>query len=157
MTDIEPELFAAQNGPMFPERHMPTLRSKIHEVIMQDYKTKSTETKEQFSTGAHRNDAGGKGFPSDIPVQPLLRVAKVFERGADIHGRDNWRKGIPVRRYADSAIRHLLQHVDGQQDEDHAAQCVWNILCMMQTEQWVKEGKLGQELNDMPKGPICQK
>jgi hypothetical protein len=59
----------------------------------------------------------------------LLEVAKHFEEGAKKYGENNWQKGIPVRCYIDSAIRHYLKWLRGDKDEPHDRAFVWNIMC----------------------------
>lgn len=63
----------------------------------------------------------------------LLEVAKHFEDGAVKYGDNNWRKGIPVKFYIDSAIRHYLKFLRGDQDEPHDRAFCWNILCAIWT------------------------
>lgn len=59
----------------------------------------------------------------------LLEVAKHFEEGAKKYGENNWQKGIPVHCYIDSAIRHYLKWLRGDNDEPHDRAFVWNIMC----------------------------
>lgn len=59
----------------------------------------------------------------------LLEVAKHFEEGALKYGENNWQKGIPAYCYIDSAIRHYLKWLRGDDDEPHARAFVWNIMC----------------------------
>jgi hypothetical protein len=59
----------------------------------------------------------------------FLEVAKHFEEGAKKYGDNNWRKGIPVYCYIDSALRHYLKWLRGDDDEPHDRAFVWNILC----------------------------
>ena len=75
----------------------------------------------------------------------LLEVAKHFEEGAKKYGDNNWRKGIPVRCYIDSAIRHYLKYLRGDKDEPHDRAFCWNILCAIWT------CKHMPELNDYAK------
>ncbi|MBQ3021932.1 MAG: hypothetical protein IJD91_01215 [Clostridia bacterium] len=75
----------------------------------------------------------------------LLDVAKHFEEGAKKYGENNWRKGIPVRCYIDSAIRHYLKWLRGDVDEPHDRAFGWNILCAIWT------CKNMPELNDYKK------
>lgn len=63
----------------------------------------------------------------------LLEVAKHFEEGAKKYGERNWEKGIPVRCYIDSAIRHYLKWLRGDEDEPHDRAFCWNILCAIWT------------------------
>jgi hypothetical protein len=59
----------------------------------------------------------------------LLEVAKHFEEGAKKYGENNWQKGIPPSCYIDSAIRHYLKYLRGDDDEPHDRAFVWNIMC----------------------------
>ena len=59
----------------------------------------------------------------------MLDVAKHFENGALKYGEHNWEKGIPISRYIDSALRHLMKDCACETDEDHAAAFVWNCMC----------------------------
>lgn len=75
----------------------------------------------------------------------FLEVAKHFEAGAVKYGENNWQKGIPVKRYIDSAVRHHLKDRRGDNDEPHDLAFVWNIICGI----WTCERK--PELNDYAK------
>lgn len=59
----------------------------------------------------------------------MLDVARHFENGALKYGERNWEKGIPISRYIDSALRHLMKDLAGETDEDHAAAFIWNCMC----------------------------
>ena len=63
----------------------------------------------------------------------LLEVAKQFEDGAVKYGDNNWRKGIPVKFYIDSAVRHYLKFLRGDRDEPHDRAFCWNIMCAIWT------------------------
>ena len=75
----------------------------------------------------------------------FLEVAKHFEEGAKKYGESNWKKGIPVKFYIDSAVRHFLKYIRGDQDEPHDRAFCWNIICAM----WTCKHK--PELNDYGK------
>lgn len=59
----------------------------------------------------------------------MLEVAIHFEDGAKKYGENNWQKGIPVWCYIDSAVRHYLKFLRGDNDERHDRAFVWNLLC----------------------------
>jgi hypothetical protein len=63
----------------------------------------------------------------------LLEVSKHFEEGAKKYGEHNWQKGIPVKCYIDSAIRHYLKWLREDEDEPHDRAFCWNILCAIWT------------------------
>lgn len=74
----------------------------------------------------------------------ILEVAKHFEDGAVKYGDNNWRKGIDLHCYIDSAVRHYLKYRRGDKDEPHDRAFMWNILCAM----WTHEHHPG--LRDIP-------
>lgn len=62
--------------------------------------------------------------------QFLHRLAMLYARGAVKYGDRNYEQGeYPEAwwRARESAFRHLVQWLSGEQDEDHAAAAVWNI------------------------------
>ena len=69
----------------------------------------------------------------------MLDVAKHFENGALKYGERNWEKGIPISRYIDSALRHLMKDLAGETDEDHAAAFIWNCMCAAWTMKHLPE------------------
>lgn len=75
----------------------------------------------------------------------FLEVSKHFEEGAKKYGEYNWQKGIPTHCYIDSAVRHYLKWLRGDDDEPHDRAFVWNILCCM----WTHVNK--PELRDYPR------
>lgn len=67
----------------------------------------------------------------------ILELACHYEDGCKKYGENNWKKGIPVSSYIDSAVRHLLKHIRGDSDERHDRAFCWNIVCAM----WTIENK----------------
>ncbi len=103
-----------------------------------------------FSTGAKRDTGIGKGAPYMIPPLALRRLAKHFEIGGKTHGDLNFMKGMPLARLYDSAWRHLLDWSEGNDKEDALAAALWNIVIAMWTEEEIKQGRLPQELDNLP-------
>lgn len=66
-------------------------------------------------------------------AEMCLEVAKHFEEGAKKYGENNWQKGIPVKCYIDSAVRHYLKHIAGWTDEPHDRAICWNLMCAIWT------------------------
>ncbi len=62
-----------------------------------------------------------------------LQLAKHFEEGCKKYGDNNWRKGIPVKFFIDSAVRHYVKKKAGWDDEPHERAAVWNIICAIWT------------------------
>ena len=65
----------------------------------------------------------------------LLELSKHFEQGAIKYGERNWEKGLPEYCYIDSAIRHYLKWMDGQDDEPHDRAVLWNLICLWWTHE----------------------
>ena len=63
----------------------------------------------------------------------LLEVSKHFEEGAEKYGENNWQKGLPVKCYINSAVRHYLKWLRGDKDEPHDRAFCWNIMCAIWT------------------------
>lgn len=87
-----------------------------------------------FDTGAQRDQDTNKPQMSLMPHDELIRVMNHYKSGAKKYGANNWKNGMPLSVYYDSAQRHLLKWWQGDTTEDHAAAAVWNIMCAMWTE-----------------------
>ena len=100
-----------------------------------EYKTKFSGVKDNYKGGATRDSREGKGRYDLISPHMLRRLAGVYERGAVNHGDRNWEKGVPFSRLIDSALRHTNQYLEGNRDEDHLAQAIWNLSAMIHFEE----------------------
>ena len=114
-----------------------------------DYKKKKPEIKDSgerttFETGAVRDMHEGKGDMVSIPWESILRMSKHYENGAKKYQRWNFRKGIPISSFIDSACRHLAKYQCGMDDEDHLSAAVFNVLGAMLMENTMPE------MNDLP-------
>ena len=114
-----------------------------------DYKKKKPEIKDSgertvFPTGSVRDMHEGKGDMVSIPWESILRLSKHYENGAKKYQRWNFRKGIPVSSFIDSACRHLAKYQCGMDDEDHLAAAAFNVLGAMLMENTMPE------MNDLP-------
>lgn len=67
------------------------------------------------------------------PCTALLETAVHFEDGAKKYGDNNWRKGIPVKVFLDSALRHYIKFLRGDKDEPHDRAVCWNLMCAIWT------------------------
>src|SRR5690349_11712680 len=72
-------------------------------------------------------------LPLGIPYaeQMLTRDAQLMARGAEKYEARNWEKAngeAELARYRSSALRHLMQWIAGERDEDHAAAVRFNIM-----------------------------
>jgi len=106
--------------------------------------------KEISATGAKRNSRRGKGRFDLVPLVALVRWAFKMEDGGIIYGERNWEKGMPLSRFVDGALRHIVQAAVGMHDEDHLAAALFNIGCWMHGEQMIESGDWPREYNDLP-------
>ena len=123
------------------EKNQPRL-----EELIAKYNIKDSGTRREFESGAVRDVQEGKGRLDLLPACAILRVARHFEAGAKKYDDRNWEKGIPVHSFIDSALRHLMKYLDGQDDEDHLCAAAWNCLCLC--AMWTEEKH--PELQDIP-------
>lgn len=115
---------------------------------------KDSGSRTKFPTGAVRDCAEGKGRLDLLPMRTLIRLAQHFEDGAKKYGDDNWRQGIPLRKFADSGMRHLCKFLIGCRDEPHLIAAIWNLACLYETQSLIEEGLLPEELNDLSNNPL---
>lgn len=113
-------------------------------TTVKDSGVKDSGNRRTFASGAERDIQEGKGRCDLLPACAILRLAKHYEAGAEKYSDRNWEKGIPVHSFIDSAIRHLMNYLDGQTDEDHLCAAAWNLMGAMWTEE------KHPELQDIP-------
>lgn len=88
----------------------------------------------KFKTGAHRENKDGKGRYDLLSPKALHRIAKRLEYGANKYGAKDWDKGLPVNLLIDSSLRHIFQYLNKENDEDHLASAVTNLMQIMHQE-----------------------
>lgn len=116
-----------------------------------EFKIKDSGNRESFISGAVRDTTEGKGRYDLLPTRAIRRLAVHYENGAKKYGDDNWLKGMPMRRMAESAMRHVFKAVEGQTDEDHFIAAAWNLLGIVEYQERIKEGLLPKDLDNLPK------
>lgn len=87
------------------------------------------------------HDAYVTNWESFVKGLILMRKALAghYEVGAEVHGIDNWKKGLPVYGsgrggcFLDSMRRHSDQALMGLTDEPHAIAAIWNAVCAVWT------------------------
>lgn len=112
---------------------------------------KDSGTRQAFSTGAVRDAQTGKGRFDLIPIYGVLRIAQQMEKGAAKYSARNWEKGMPLSRFADSAMRHLVKLLAGFDDEPHLDAALWNLACLAEGQERIKRGLWPAEFDDLPK------
>lgn len=131
-------------------QHVPLETSHVVQIAPKTDALPDSGDRTNFSTGAVRDAMQGKGLPSLIPPQAIIRLARRFEDGAEKYSRNNWMKGIPLSRFQDAIQRHLLAAAEGKTDEDHLGAVLWNAAAWIWTEDEIAAGRLPAELDDLP-------
>lgn len=83
-----------------------------------------------------------------VPDVAIRRVAAHYGKGANKYSPRNWEKGIPLSRYFDSLMRHMLQWANGDRREDHLAAALFNVMGILFTEIAVLDGEIPPEIAD---------
>lgn len=112
------------------------------------YRTIKSDKIIALENGSKRSSSKGKGRPALMPPHALLRIAKLYERGADIYGAFNCEIGQYHSRYLDSLFRHLLKYLGGASDEDHLAAICWNAMEIMHQEEMIERKLLDAKYDD---------
>lgn len=84
---------------------------------------------------AERFNQGKPKLSYILDFGPALRgVAQVSEGGAAVHGRGNWRRGMPWTEVVDSLLRHLEAYQNGEdmapEGTPHIDHVAWNALAL---------------------------
>lgn len=110
---------------------------------------KTSGKKTTYATGASRDHRDGKGFFHCIPYEAMLSLAKQYEAGAPIYGKQNWKKGVPLSNFIDSIMRHTMKIANNWHDENHAGAILWNASGLIWTVEAIKRGQLPESLDDI--------
>lgn len=88
-----------------------------------------------YEGGSFRDRTLGKGLYYVIPSCALKRLARRYEYGQVKYGlSEAFKDGLPVSGCIDSAMRHLVEYMDGDNTEDHLAAVMWNCAAAMYME-----------------------
>ena len=112
---------------------------------MTEYVTKDSGERQSYESGMVRDTQKGKPrfdlfLASGIPFEEqfFTRVAALAQRGADKYGERNHELASSpeeLARFRASAMRHLLQWMCHEQDEDHASAVAYNLF-MAESCRW---------------------
>ena len=58
----------------------------------------------------------------------ILDLSHRYREGAEKYAERNWEKGIPIKSFIDSGVRHLLKWCRLDTDENHASAFMWNMI-----------------------------
>jgi hypothetical protein len=124
------------------------LTSPLDDIFGNEWPFTPPEAMTELPTGSKRKSKVNKGRFDLIPYEPMRQLAVHFERGGKEHGDRNWEKGQPLSMYASCGKRHAMQ-IGCDWSENHVAAANWNFFCLAQTAEWIRQGKLPKELDDI--------
>jgi hypothetical protein len=118
-------------------REGPVPFSLAPQAFRGEWITKDSGKRQEYSTGMKRDVNDGKPrfdliSPREMPYDklPLTRWAQLMERGAVKYGIRNWELAETqeeLDRFRESALRHMMQYLSGESDEDHMAAVFFNL------------------------------
>jgi hypothetical protein len=105
---------------------------------MAEFETKDSGQRIDLANGMVRDTSEGKEDYTLLLDGPLFkRWAELLTRGAVKYGKRNWCKALKSAdkvareetkaRFKESAMRHMMQWLQGNRDEDHAAAVLFNL------------------------------
>ncbi len=116
-----------------------------------EYITKDSGVREEYKSGMRRDTQAGKPdfwlcLVSEMPYkeQMLTRLAGLMTRGKEKYGLRNWELAEgpeELERFKSSAFRHFVQWVCGEEDEDHGAAVMFNIIAAEMVKYKIKKGR----------------
>lgn len=106
------------------------------------FETKDSGERVEYESGMRRDTDDGKPRYDLIPLMPLRRLADLYSRGAVKYGDRNWQLANSeeeLNRFKASGLRHFMQALNGETDEDHWIATVWNIFAYLFIEEKLAE------------------
>lgn len=98
---------------------------------MTDFVVKDSGVRQDYPSGMRRDTQEGKtNFLLAIDGPMFERYAAHMSKGAAKYGARNWQYANSeeeLERFKASALRHLVQWLRGERDEDHAAAVWFNV------------------------------
>jgi hypothetical protein len=94
------------------------------------FETKDSGARQEFESGMVRDIQEDKARYDLLDMPMLTRWAELMARGAKKYGEHNWKKAFSQQeldRFRSSALRHMMQWINNETDEDHAAAVYFNI------------------------------
>jgi hypothetical protein len=128
MTDLDFYEWSEENE---PKEDYQLFDKEPEEKMTSNFVVKDTAEHLTYPSGMNRGDKKGKPNYRLIDLDFLKRLAEHLTKGAEIHGRDNWRKANSeeeLRDCLDASMRHLVQYLNNETDEDHAMAVVFNLM-----------------------------
>ena len=98
--------------------------------MKKEFITKDSGKRLSFKSGMVRDIEDDKPQYDLVYLPMLKRWAELMGRGAKKYGRNNWKLASgqeELDRFKGSALRHMIQWIEGDESEDHASAVFFNI------------------------------
>lgn len=103
-----------------------------------------------YEDGGQKEEHGSRMRPDLISPHFLERLGYRLEFGTRKYSERNWERGIPSSALFASLKRHLVQWMQGQDDEDHLGAVAFHLMALIHNEEAVKKGLLSDKYLDLP-------
>jgi hypothetical protein len=103
-----------------------------------DFVVKDSGKRIEYDSGLRRDVTDGKPDYTLIYIPFLTRIAIHLGKGAVKYGRENWKfanSEDELMRFRESALRHMMQWLSGDADEDHMAAVCFNLMAAEYTKE----------------------
>jgi hypothetical protein len=117
------------------------------------YTIKDSGKMSQNASGMRRDAREGKTRYDLIPTFLLKRLADHLAKGAEKYGAWNWMQANTQQEldgYKESGLRHFIQWRDGEDDEDHMAAVVFNMMCAENVKDKIIQGLIDVSVAPFP-------
>lgn len=101
---------------------------------------------DNLETGALKSNQSGRGRYDLISPYMLEGLALHLEKSLEKYEEGNYKKGIPIKRYISSIMRHLNQFRSGDRTEDHLSAIVANVMMLEDTLDMIEQSTLSKDL-----------
>jgi hypothetical protein len=107
--------------------------------MVDKFVTKDSGKRQEYASGMRRDLQDDKPdislwIPSCLPYEEqfLTKAGYAARRGANKYGARNFEKADSpeeLERFKSSALRHMLQWYNGEEDENHSVAVLFNLIC----------------------------
>ncbi len=111
---------------------------------MEKFVIKDSGVRKDFKSGTRRDTQEGKPDYTLVDYPLLERWAMHMTKGAEKYGRRNWQLANSteeLERFESSALRHMMQWLQGDRSEDHAAAVMFNLSAAEHVKRILENGK----------------
>jgi hypothetical protein len=110
---------------------------------MEEFKVKDSGKRQEYKSGMVRDTQDDKPDYTLIDMTFLKRLAAHMTKGAKKYGRRNWQNANSeeeLERFKSSALRHMMQWLAGEEEEDHMAAVAFNLAAAEYVKEKLRNG-----------------